>query len=415
MRLEGEALRVDGRRFRPGPGGRIFVVGAGKAVGAMARRVEGALGGRIAGGVVSLPEPCDPPLERIQVVVGGHPLPDEGSLEAGRRIAALLEKCGRGDLVLALISGGGSALLELPVEGVGLEDLRKLNDLLVRSGLPVWAMNAVRRRVSRIKGGGLLRMAAPAMVISLILSDVVGDPLPEIASGPTIPSHDPPDRARRLLQQAGLLERVPQAVRRALEGDPLSADAGELPEACAFLIGGNRQAAMAACGAAGELGFTARLLTSELEGEAREVGRVIASLLKEARRVAKERGKAQCLVMGGETTVTVSGDGVGGRNLELALGAALGLQGKDNVALLAFATDGLDGNSPAAGAFADGETIERARRLGLDPMEALAKNDTYSFFHVIGDALHLGRTGTNVNDLIIGLAYPSPEGREEEP
>jgi hydroxypyruvate reductase len=313
---------------------------------------------------------------------------------------------------VCLISGGGSALATWPVEGVSLADLQVATDALLRSGATINELNAVRKHLDRVKGGGIARIAGAkrAQVLSLILSDVVGDPLDVIASGPTSPDSTTFADAWKVIESRGLAENIPSAIREHL----LAGRRGEIqdtpkPGDALFervqnvIVGSNRQAAQAAVKRAEELGFNALLLSTFVEGEAREVARVAAALAKEVVRYDQPVKKPACLVWGGETTVTVHGKGKGGRNQELALAAAIALDGWNGVLVKALGTDGTDGPTDAAGAIATGGTVVRARALGIDASVMLADNDAYHFFAPLGDLIITGPTGTNVNDLFFIL------------
>lgn len=396
-------------RIRLGPEGRVYVVGAGKAGAAMAQAARALLGPRLATGCVAVPDLPGFDLAPVELIRAGHPMPDPGSLAAGRRIADLLAGTRPFDVVIALLSGGGSALLELPANGVTLADLRATTQALLRSGATIGEFNCVRKRLSQIKGGGLARLAAPATVIALIFSDVVGDPLDVIASGPTVPDASPPGEALAVIERYGLAQSVPASVigslRSSREAVRLQPVGVQYPATYNLIIGSNTLAAEAAVECASALGFGALLLTSFVEGEAREVGRVVAGLAKGVRRSGHPLPAPACLVLGGETTVAVCGSGAGGRNQELALAAAIALEGWERVLVMTLATDGVDGPTPAAGAIVTGETVARAKALGLSPAAALAANDSYTFFAALGDAILLGPTGTNVNDLTLICVY----------
>jgi hydroxypyruvate reductase len=313
-------------------------------------------------------------------------------------------------LVVCLVSGGGSALATHPVEGVTLSNLQALTDALLRSGATINELNAIRKHLDRVKGGGIARMAGSARVLSLILSDVVGDPLDVIASGPTSPDTTTFADAWNVIESRGLAGTVPSTIREHL----LAGVQGSVPETPKpgdplfdrvqnVIVGSNRQAAQAAVRCAEGLGLNALLLSTFVEGEAREVARVAAALAKQIVHFDQPVKKPACLVWGGETTVTVRGSGLGGRNQELALAAAIALDGWRNVLIEALGTDGTDGPTDAAGAIATGDTVSRARALGLDAQVHLADNDAYDFFAPLGDLVITGPTGTNVNDLLFAL------------
>jgi hydroxypyruvate reductase len=408
LSVKDDKLLIFDSSFDLHPSSKIYVVGAGKAGYGMASALQDVFGDRITAGVVAIPQHPAESTRRIEFITGGHPTPTEGSIEAGKRIAALLENTKEGDLVIVLISGGGSALLEYPEEGIQLTDLIVMNNLLLRSGAPIHEINTIRRQLSKIKGGGLARMAVPAKVITLILSDVVGDPLSDIASGPTVPDRTSVVDAPSILDKYRLTESTPEAILSFFRNRAdLRVERAEKIQALAeiFLVGNNRIAADAAKATASEIGFQATVVTTTMQGEAANVGKVIAALLVSVRDTNLRRNKPACLIFGGETTVTVHGKGLGGRNQETALAAALELSGIDRIVLMTLATDGVDGPTPAAGAIATGETIAIAKEMGLEPAEFLADNDSYTFFNKLEDTIITGVTGTNVNDLVLGLIY----------
>ncbi|MDR7543212.1 MAG: glycerate kinase [Armatimonadota bacterium] len=415
LHWDGGRLRFGDRTLALAPTARILVVGAGKAASPMAAAVEQILGERIAAGVVTTKYGYVEPLRRIQLVEAGHPLPDAAGLAGARRMLALVATAGRDDLVVVLISGGGSALLPLPAEGITLEEKIATTDLLLRSGATINEMNTVRKHLSQIKGGWLARRAAPATVLTLVLSDVLGNPLDVIASGPTVPDPSTFRAAVEVVRRFGLWDRLPASVRRHLERGA----AGAVPEtpkpkdpafrrAHARIVGDITSAAAAAAARAQALGYDTYLGPTDVQGEARDVGAEFARMVRETR-----QGRPACLVMGGETTVTVRGTGRGGRNQELALGAAAGIAGLPQTLIAAFGTDGTDGPTDAAGAVVDGSTLARAQAAGLDLHAALANNDAYTFFQALGDLIITGPTNTNVNDLWIGLLGTIPAGAGE--
>lgn len=390
---------------------RVWVVGFGKASVPMARAVEEVLGDWVFGGMVVTKHGHGARLRRVEVLEASHPLPGRDGVMAAERVVEVVRAAREEDLVLCLISGGGSALLCLPAEGLALEDKVATTDLLLRSGATIGEVNAVRKHLSAVKGGQLARVAYPARVVGLVVSDVLGNPLDAIASGPLSPDPTTYEDAVRVLQRYGLLNRVPGAVRRRLERGL----AGELPETpkpgdpvftrvSLHVVASVVEAAEGARAEAERLGYRALILTTWMEGEAREVGRVVAALARE--QVLRDRPvtKPACLIMGGETTVTVQGAGRGGRNQELALAAALGLADLEEVLVATLATDGTDGPTDAAGAFADGSTVARGRSQALEVERYLANNDSYTFFDALGDLIRTGPTGTNVNDLVLVLA-----------
>ena len=346
-------------------------------------------------------------------------MPDARGLAAAAEVEALARDLGRDDLLLVLLSGGASALLPSPAEGVTLEDKARTTALLLRAGATIHETNAVRKHLSWLKGGGLARAAAPARVVTLVLSDVVGDDLSTIASGPTVPDPTTFSDALVVLRRRGVLDDVPASVRARLQDGAR----GELPETpkpgeavfrrvATRIVGSNRLSVEAAAREARRQGLRPLVLTTRLEGEAREAARVLVAVLRECVESARPVAPPLCLLAGGETTVTVRGDGQGGRNQELAVAAALALDGFPVPAVVAsLATDGVDGASDAAGGIADDTTVSRAAALGLAPATAfLAASDTRNYLGPLGDLVVTGPTGTNVVDLVILLAG-SPAGR----
>lgn len=420
LALDDDSLRVGaaGAASIPlGPDSRVFLVAAGKASPAMTSAALDVAGARIAAGVVAHPHAAN--LAALHASMGrhapgglrafgaGHPLPDEGSIGAGDAVVALLGTVRPGDVVLVLLSGGGSALLESLRPGLTLDDLRGVTGALQRAGADIGALNTVRRALSRLKGGGLARLAGPARVVTLALSDVIGDRPEAIASGPTVPSPTGPSDALAILDRFGIGREAANVVAALRAADlarppaPREAEDGRY-----VIVGSNAMAAAAVRAEAERRGYAVTIVTLSLAGEAREAGARIGAAARAVRGGGKPLPAPACLIYGGETTVTVRGEGHGGRNLEVALGAALAIEGLRDVAVLAFATDGVDGISRGAGALVTGETIAHARVLGADPEEAFAKSDTEAFFEKVGGLWVTGPTGTNVNDLAVVLLDP---------
>jgi len=397
VHAEPERVVVGRRTWKLAPGSKVFVIALGKAAPAMARAAVEILGDRIDAGVVTTLFPLSSPLpDRMLVIQTGHPLPDDGSLRAGRTAIDLARRAVAGDLVLALISGGGSAMAECLVPGLELDDVRRLTGILLHAGAPIAAINLVRSELSLLKAGGLARAAAPAQVVGLLLSDVVGDDPASIASGPTARPTSPSGSGERTLKRIGCWDLAPQTIRTALgfaqERTRIS------PAPSNLVIARNQDMLRAVAAEARAIGFRPRILTARLQGEAFTVG------LRLGKRLASA-GPPACLLAGGETTVTIRHGGRGGRNQELALGAALALEGNVRCTLVALASDGIDGPTDAAGACVDGETAARARALGIDPRQASSEHDAYPLLDRLGALLHTGPTGTNLNDLVIGLSY----------
>ena len=390
--------------------GRILVVGAGKAGAPMSAAVEDILGDRISEGLVCVKYGHSKPLDRIRIVEARHPVPDDNGLKAAKGMVDLLTSAGNDDLVICLISGGGSALLPLPASPVTLADKQIVTDLLLNCGAEIGEINAVRKHLSMIKGGGLARFAYPARVLTLILSDVVGDPLDVIASGPTVPDPTTYSEAQGVLERYHVLEDVPISVLERLKGgidgkapETLKPGAMEFEGVTNLLIGTNAIAVDSAVERAENLGYHPLVLSTTVTGETRDVAAVHAAVAREVIRDGSPVQPPSCIISGGETTVTVRGAGKGGRNQEFALAAALGIEGLPGVMVLSGGTDGTDGPTDAAGAFADGTTVSRARTAGMEPVRYLDDNDSYHFFEKLGDLFITGPTMTNVMDLHIIL------------
>ena len=405
-RVELAGYRHDPRR------GRLCVVAAGKAAVPMAAAAEELLGSHLSAGF-AVSTATGGPLRRIRLLTASHPVPDARGVAAATEIEALARGLGRGDVLLVLLSGGASALLPAPAEGLTLEDKAATTRLLLRAGATIHELNAVRKHLSRLKGGGLARAAHPARVVTLVLSDVVGDDLSTIASGPTVPDPTTFAEALAVLERRGVLEAAPPAVvQRLREGARGARPETPKPRDPAFrgavtrIVGSNRLSIDAAAREARRQGLRALVLTTRLEGEAREAARVLVAVLRECVESGRPAAPPVCLLAGGETTVTVRGEGQGGRNQEMAVAAAEALAGFPVPALAAFlATDGVDGASDAAGGVADDRTTARAAAAGLAPASAfLAASDTRNYLGPIGGLVHTGPTGTNVVDVAVLLA-----------
>ncbi len=391
---------------------RIFLVAAGKAAVGMAAAIQEIIPGRLSGGIVVTKEGhARLRLKDLKLVEAAHPIPNEAGQQASREIVSLLRELNARDLLLVAISGGASALLGAPAHPVTLQEKQKTTDLLLRAGANISELNAVRKHLSELKGGRLAALAYPATTVSLLLSDVIGDPVDVIGSGPTAPDRSSFVDALAVLTKFDLISRVPVHVRGSLEagargeiaetpkpGDPLFENVHNL------VVGSNRQALEAAAYTAKTLGYRPLILSSTIEGEAREVARVHAEILREVHASGHPIPAPACLLSGGETTVTVRGNGKGGRNQEFAIAAAIALENVPNCLAFSAGTDGTDGPTDAAGALATGETVKRARGLGLDPAQHLARNDSYPFFEMLGDLVMTGPTGTNVMDIHLLLA-----------
>jgi len=388
--------------------GRVRVVGAGKASGAMAAAAEAVLGDAIADGFVVVKDGYRAATHRIRIVEAGHPVPDARGESAAREIRAVAEAAGADDLLLVLVSGGGSALTPAPVPPITLGDKQAMTRLLLAAGANINQLNAIRKHCSLLKGGQLARAAAPARVHALLLSDVIGDPLDVIASGPTAPDASTFGEALAILRRFDLLERAPASIVDRLE----RGERGELPETpkpddpifrrvTNVVIGNNALVVDAAAARARALGYAPHVLTRSLEGEAREAAGRLVALAREIQAGRGPVGAPACVIAGGETTVTVRGRGRGGRCQEFGLAAALALDGVDGIAALAAGTDGTDGPTDAAGALVDGGSVARARAHGLDPAARLEDNDSNPVLAAAGDLVVTGPTNTNLLDLYL--------------
>jgi len=395
----------DYSRFR-----HIYAIGAGKAGASMALAAERVLGRRITAGLLNVKYGNTAKLRRIELNPCGHPLPDEPGVAGSTRIAEIAAQAGEGDLVLCLISGGASALLPLPADPITLAEKQATTQLLLSCAANIHEINCVRKHLSRIKGGQLARLATPAAVESLLLSDVIGDDLDVIGSGPTAPDASTFAGALAILEKFDLLERVPAAVRLRLDRGAR----GELPETPKpgdrlfrgvrnVLVGNNRLALDAAAARARALGFRTLVLSSEIQGETREIARMHAAIAREIVSTSRPVKAPACIITGGETTVTLHGDGLGGRNQEFVLAAALEIAGLRHVVVLSAGTDGSDGPTDAAGAFASATVLAEAEAAGLSLAAHLGDNNSYAYFDAIGRLLKTGPTMTNVCDLQIAI------------
>jgi len=408
LKLEGDYLHVAGDAIDLSQIRHIFVVGMGKASARMAAALENLLGDRISGGLVVTADGYKVGTRSVEITEASHPVPDARGLAAAERIVTLVGEASEEDLVIVLISGGGSALLPLPAPGITLSDLTSINELLLLSGAKIQEINTVRKHLSQVKGGQLARCAFPAQVLTLVLSDVPGDPLHAIASGPTLGDPTTFHQTEQILLQYRLWGNLPDSVRERIA----AGTRGELPETPkpgdslfqrmkTTIIGSGSVAAEAALAEAKRLGYHTILLTTTLEGEAREVGKLLASLAREEVLRNRALPRPVLIMAAGETTVTVRGDGQGGRNQELALSAALGIEGIPHAVIASLGTDGRDGPTDAAGGMVDGGTVWRMQERDIDPQEYLNRNDSYRALEQAGDLILTGPTGTNVADLCL--------------
>ncbi|MBI3957427.1 MAG: glycerate kinase, partial [Chloroflexi bacterium] len=408
LRREGKMLVVGNRPYDLNGYRRVLIVGAGKAGAPMTQAVEAVLGDRVSGGLVVVKTDHSAPTQRVRIVEASHPTPDTAGVEAGREILALAEDARADDLVIALISGGGSALLVSPAEGLSLTDLQGLTASLLACGATINEMNCLRKHCSGVKGGQLARTVAPATLITLVLSDVIGSPLDVIASGPTVPDSSTWADAWALVEKYDLAAKLPPAIiarlQAGLEGEiPDTPDARDPAFATSqtVVVADNFLAAQAAQRKAQALGYNALLLTTFLDGDAAVAGRLLAALAKEVQASGNPVPAPACLILGGETTVQLgSNPGKGGRNQEVALAAGLALPGSQGVTVVSLATDGTDGPTDSAGAMADGGTVARGAAVGLSAAEHLRDHNAYPYLVASHDLLRTGPTQTNVNDLM---------------
>ena len=410
LTLKNGVLRVNGGRYALSGFENIYVIGMGKAAAPMARAVEDILGDRISAGIINVKHGHTAALKKVKINEASHPLPDKAGHEGAGEIAALLGKTGERDLVVFLISGGGSALLPLPAEGLTLEDKQNLTQRLLECGATIHEINVLRKHVSRVKGGRLARLAYPSTLVSLILSDVAGDDLDSIASGPTVPDRSTFGDCVEIIEKYGLEGKLPAGLINYIErGSRGEEEETPKPGDPAFertqnvIVGSNIAAARAAKERASELGYNSLILSTSIVGETAGAAKLHAAIAREVASSGNPVEAPACIISGGETTVMIRGKGKGGRNQEFALAMAVDIDGLGNVLALSGGTDGTDGPTDAAGAVADGATVERARELGLDADRHLAENDSYNFFKPLGDLLITGPTKTNVMDLRVIL------------
>lgn len=410
LHKDGDWLVAGRKKYRLSAFGDVYVLGAGKASVAMAQAVERILGARVRFGFVNTKYGHGGKLKRVKVQEAGHPVPDENGVAGARELVGLARQARAGDLVIFVVSGGASALTPLPAPPITLEEKQRVTQELLACGANIHEMNTVRKHISLFKGGQLAREAAPARLITLMLSDVIGDSMDVIGSGPTVPDESTFGRAWEILSGYGIAEKVPESVRQRLEAG-VRGEIAETPkpgdEAFAktqnLVVGSNRLAVDAAARKARELGYKPLVLSTFLEGETKDVARVHAGIAKEILASGRPVGRPACVISGGETTVTLRGSGLGGRNQEFAAAAALYLDGVDGVVVLSGGTDGTDGPTDAAGAIADGRTVARLRAKSLSAAAMLADNDSYHLFEALGDLIKTGPTGTNVMDVRLVL------------
>lgn len=412
--LDGQLLikgvRLDLKRYR-----NLYIIGFGKASGEMAKGIEEILSDYIDDGVIIVPHELVNKysgLEKIRVYGGKHPYPTSMNLESTRKLLKLVDSLRKDDLVICLISGGGSALLTHPAKGLSIQDVNETTKKLMLAGADIYELNTVRKHISMVKGGRLAKIIHPAKTLSLIISDVVGDDVSTIASGPTSPDPTTYKDALQVIKKYNLMNSMPHSVLKIIY-DGIEGIIEETPKANDpifknvrnLILANNYEILNKISQKLRHRHHRTKVITSFLVGEAREVGKTIASIGKMILRKGRPFKSPIILLFGGETTVTVKGRGVGGRNQELALSTALELYGYGDYIILSIATDGIDGNSPAAGAIMTNIDIKKALDSGLDPLKYLDNNDTYNFHKTIGTAINTGYTGTNLNDIFVMALY----------
>lgn len=413
MHLHRSTLTIEKNKYDLDLYKNIYVIGGGKASCPMASAIEDVLGDRLSGGVVVTKYGHKQKnLSKIEIIEAGHPIPDENGIKGANKILELLKDIKRGDLIFILLSGGASSLLPAPAGNISINDKKIITDLLLKSGATIDETNAVRKHLSRLKGGQLSSLLYPAESICLILSDVIGDRLDVIASGLTVPDASTFRDAVDILKRYSIWNNIPRPImNHLLKG--LKGEVAETPKSAnpAFkrvkniLIGNNKSAVAEAEKKAKELGYNTMVISTYIEGEAKEIGKVFGAIVKEIAESERPLKRKACIIAGGETTVTVKGKGKGGRAQEFALSASMIINGLKDVAIVAVGTDGTDGPTDAAGAISDGTTISRATEMGLDVKEYLENNDSYHFFKKIGDLIITGPTNTNVNDLYMAFVF----------
>ena len=410
MKVEGGDIIIAGQRYPVDRFKKIAVIGGGKASARMGEAVEEILGGRINRGWINTKDGHAVPLEHITVHECGHPVPDERGIDGVRQIETILREADEQTLVLCLLSGGGSALMPSPAEGITLEEKQDITSLLLRAGASIGELNTVRKHLSNLKGGGMARLAAPARLHVLILSDVIGDRLDVIASGPGVSDSSTFADCLDICTRYGIFNSLPESIRNRFNDGA----AGKIPETAKqgdsflasvtnTLIGNNRMSVEAAVQAAKKFGYGTIVLSTTVEGEASEVGNFFSAVASEIHETGNPLPKPACVISGGETTVTVRGSGKGGRNQEMALTVAQRLAGVGGFVFLSGGTDGTDGPTDAAGGIVDGDTITKGLALKLDADRFLGDNDSYHYLKAVDDLVTTGPTGTNVMDVQILL------------
>lgn len=409
-KFDGKNLFIGHRAYILAQYKNLFVVGAGKATAPMAAAIEDMIDEKVTDGIITVKYDHVADLNHIKLIEAGHPLPDENGQHGASAILNLAKNAGKDDLVLCLISGGGSALMPLPDNGLTLKDKQDTIKLLLSCGATIHEINAIRKHISKIKGGRLACASYPATIVTLILSDVVGDDLDVIASGPTVGDSSSFYDCMEIFRRYNIINKIPKNILNHIESG-ISGEIPETPKPVDFvfdrthnlIVGSNIESLMTAKEKAENLGYNVLLLSSMIEGETRHIAKVHGAIAREIIKTGNPLSPPACILSGGETTVTVSGKGLGGRNQEFALSAAIDISGMENIVMLSGGTDGTDGPTDAAGAFCDTFTLKRAGEMELDPYHYLSDNDAYHFFQKLDDLLITGPTNTNVMDLRIVL------------
>jgi len=402
-----KTVSIQGQSFSLSNFDGVYVIGFGKAAAAMAKGVESVLGDDLKQGIINVKYGhLDDVSHRIKINEAAHPMPDEAGVAGATEIINFLKQRGEGDLVFCVISGGGSAIFPLPCEGITLAEKQETTRQLLSCGADIKEINTIRKHISRVKGGQLARVAYPATLVTLILSDVIGDPLDSIASGPTVADRSSFQECQMILDKYRLAGKIPKAVETHLQ----KGAAGKIPDTPKegdpsfsrtynFIIGSNWEAVQSAQRCAENLGYHTLVLSTFIEGETKDVARVHAAIAKEIKKTGNPIAAPACIISGGETTVTLRGEGLGGRNQEFVLAAAMDIKSMTDVVMLSAGTDGTDGPTDAAGAIADGVTVFRSESMGFNALDHLQRNDAYTYFNALGDLIKTGPTNTNVMDI----------------
>ena len=409
-KFDGKTLFIGHRSYQLNQYKNLYVLGTGKATASMAAAIEDMIDEKITGGIITVKFDYAVDLKHISLIEAGHPVPDENGIRGASAILNLAENVEEDDLVLCLISGGGSALLPFPYNGITLKDKQDIIKILLSCGATIHEINTIRKHISKIKGGRLAKAVYPATLVTLILSDVVGDDIDVIASGPTVPDSSSFYDCKNIFRRYDIIDKIPKNILNHIEYG-ISGEIDETPKPLDpvfertynLIIGSNAESLISAKEKAENLGYNVLILSSMIEGETRFIAQVHGAIAREIIKTGNPLPLPACILSGGETTVTISGNGLGGRNQEFALSASIDISGKKNIVILSAGTDGIDGPTDAAGAFSDTFTLKRAEKMGLDPYRFLSNNDSYHFFQSLGDLFITGPTNTNVMDLRIVL------------